>query len=139
PNGAGRVLAAQVEPFAELPRAHRDDDVAARAVERDHDAPRCALPPSLDERELIEVEHRRYDIRVGVRAAFFDVGDTLVEGWDPDYRILARAALPASTANVAGTSRSSRPSTSRPPTTGRRARRRPRSWSAGCATSRCRY
>jgi FMN phosphatase YigB (HAD superfamily) len=30
---------------------------------------------------------------VGVRAAFFDVGDTLVEGWDPDYRIRAREAL----------------------------------------------
>jgi len=32
---------------------------------------------------------------VGVRAAFFDVGDTLVEGWDPDYRAKARAALAA--------------------------------------------
>ncbi len=30
---------------------------------------------------------------MGVRAAFFDVGDTLVEGWDPDYRVLARKAL----------------------------------------------
>jgi HAD superfamily hydrolase (TIGR01662 family) len=30
---------------------------------------------------------------VGVRAAFFDVGDTLVEGWAPDYRARARAAL----------------------------------------------
>ncbi len=30
---------------------------------------------------------------MGVRAAFFDVGDTLVEGWDPDYRTLARSAL----------------------------------------------
>jgi FMN phosphatase YigB (HAD superfamily) len=39
------------------------------------------VTPLLDERELIEVEHRRYDIRVGVRAALFDVGDTLVEGW----------------------------------------------------------
>ena len=32
---------------------------------------------------------------MGLRAAFFDVGDTLVEGWDPDYRILARAAVAA--------------------------------------------
>jgi len=32
---------------------------------------------------------------VGVRAAFFDVGDTLVEGWDPGYRGKARAALAA--------------------------------------------
>ena len=32
---------------------------------------------------------------MGVRAAFFDVGDTLVEGWDPDYRIKAREALAA--------------------------------------------
>jgi HAD superfamily hydrolase (TIGR01662 family) len=30
---------------------------------------------------------------VGVRAAFFDVGDTLVEGWDPDYRARERDAL----------------------------------------------
>ena len=30
-----------------------------------------------------------------MRAAFFDVGDTLVEGWDPDYRGKARAALAA--------------------------------------------
>ena len=28
-----------------------------------------------------------------MRAAFFDVGDTLVEGWAPDYRRLERAAL----------------------------------------------
>jgi len=28
-----------------------------------------------------------------MRAAFFDVGDTLVEGWDPDYRLKAREAL----------------------------------------------
>jgi len=32
---------------------------------------------------------------VGVKAALFDVGDTLVEGWDPDYRVLARAAVAA--------------------------------------------
>ena len=32
---------------------------------------------------------------MGVRAAFFDVGDTLVEGWSPDYRDRARAALAA--------------------------------------------
>ena len=30
---------------------------------------------------------------MGVRAAFFDVGDTLVEGWAPDYRRFERAAL----------------------------------------------
>ncbi len=30
---------------------------------------------------------------MGVRAAFFDVGDTLVEGWDPDYRSAERRAL----------------------------------------------
>ncbi|HEY8731504.1 MAG TPA: HAD family hydrolase [Candidatus Limnocylindria bacterium] len=30
---------------------------------------------------------------MGLRAAFFDVGDTLVEGWDPDYRALERKAL----------------------------------------------
>jgi FMN phosphatase YigB (HAD superfamily) len=30
---------------------------------------------------------------VPVRAAFFDVGDTLVEGWDPDYRSREREAL----------------------------------------------
>lgn len=30
-----------------------------------------------------------------MRAAFFDVGDTLVEAWDPDYRAKARAALAA--------------------------------------------
>jgi FMN phosphatase YigB (HAD superfamily) len=34
-------------------------------------------------------------MRVGVRAAFFDVGDTLVEGWAPDYRAVERAALAA--------------------------------------------
>lgn len=32
---------------------------------------------------------------MGLRAAFFDVGDTLVEGWDPDYRVKARSALAA--------------------------------------------
>ncbi|HEX9495295.1 MAG TPA: HAD family hydrolase [Candidatus Limnocylindria bacterium] len=32
---------------------------------------------------------------MGIRAAFFDVGDTLVEGWDPDYRGKARAAVVA--------------------------------------------
>ncbi len=30
---------------------------------------------------------------MGIRAAFFDVGDTLVEGWDPDYRSAERKAL----------------------------------------------
>ena len=30
---------------------------------------------------------------MGVRAAFFDVGDTLVEGWDPEYRAREREAL----------------------------------------------
>jgi FMN phosphatase YigB (HAD superfamily) len=30
---------------------------------------------------------------VGLRAAFFDVGDTLVEGWAPDYGLRARAAV----------------------------------------------
>src|SRR5439155_24276496 len=94
-DGAGGVLATHVEPLAELARAHGDDDVPARAVEGDDDSARRALPPFLDERELLEVQHGRYDIRVGVKAAFFDVGDTLVEGWDPDYRSKARAALAA--------------------------------------------
>lgn len=30
---------------------------------------------------------------MGLRAAFFDVGDTLVEGWDPHYRVRVREAL----------------------------------------------
>ena len=32
---------------------------------------------------------------MAVRAAFFDVGDTLVEGWAPEYRLAERAALVA--------------------------------------------
>jgi len=55
------------------------------------------LPPLLDEGELIEVEHARYDIRVGLRAAFFDVGDTLVENFSTREASAAsaRAALVA--------------------------------------------
>ena len=32
---------------------------------------------------------------MGLRAGFFGVGDTLVEGWDPDYRARARGIGPA--------------------------------------------
>src|SRR4029078_2185854 len=76
-HGAGRVLAAQVEPFAELARTHRHDDVPARAIERDHDAARRALAPLLDERELIEVEH--VDTIFAWVCGSRSVGDTLVE------------------------------------------------------------
>ncbi|GAC1698348.1 MAG: hypothetical protein NVS9B6_08370 [Candidatus Limnocylindrales bacterium] len=64
-------------------------------VQRDDDAARGTLPPLLDEGQLIEVEHARYDIRVGLRAAFFDVGDTLVENFRPLTATAAnaRAAL----------------------------------------------
>src|SRR5207244_3108546 len=38
-------------------------------------------PPLRGGRDRREAQHGRYDIRVGVKGAFFDVGDTLVEHW----------------------------------------------------------
>src|SRR5207249_1807938 len=60
------------------------------------DTARRTLPPLLDERELFEVEHAGADTRrMAVGAVFFDVGDTLVEGWAPGDKVrgLMRDAL----------------------------------------------
>ena len=87
----GGVPPTKIDALTELAGPDGDDDIVARAVQSDDDAARGALPPLLDEGELIEVEHARYDIRVGLRAAFFDVGDTLVENFSTREASAARA------------------------------------------------
>src|SRR5207237_679721 len=81
-------------------RATVDDRDLADArhgpLERDDGAARRALRPLFNERELLEVEHAAADTRrMALAAVFFDVGDTLVEGWAPrdTVRGLMRDAL----------------------------------------------